>query len=165
MVYQFKWRATHYKIPAQEAGEYLERMSEEENGITPARVLEVSRSEDALLHPCFEWDDTKAAEAHRLNQARLLIGNLIRVTVKESEDEDISIEPQRIRAFVNVSNEAHAERGRFKPIITALSEGGSRRMVLENARRDALLFREKYARMEEFSEVLKAIDHGLQTTA
>ena len=162
MVYQYKWRATHYKVSAQEAGEYLHEMSERENGITPKMVLDVSRDEDALLHPCFEWDDAKAAEAHRINQARRLIGNLVCTVVTTDKGNEVE-EPQVVRAFVNTADESHAEVGRFKPIVTALTD--DRMNVLNNAKKDAEHFKAKYSGLVEFSIVIDAIDKVLQETA
>ena len=157
MVYQYKWGNRHYPVPAQDAGEYLHEMSVKEGGVTPARVLDASRAEDALLHPCFEWNDTKAAEAHRLYQARKLIGHLVCTIIRE-DDGKTSNDPVEVRAFVNTSDESHAERGLFKPVISALSDEDSRRIVLDNAKRDAIHFKDKYATLSEFSEVIRAID-------
>lgn len=156
MVYQYKWGNKSYPVPAQKAGEYLHKMDEEMGGVTPARVLDASRAEGALLHRCFEWDDSKAAEAHRLYQARKLIGNLV-CTVYKEEDTSRK-EAIEVRAFVNTAAEAHAERGVFKPVISALSDEDSRRIVLENAKRDLVHFRDKYSSLSELSDVIEAIN-------
>ena len=41
--------------------------------LTPDAVVAHAKDEDSPLHECFEWDDSKAAHAHRLDQARSLI--------------------------------------------------------------------------------------------
>lgn len=41
--------------------------------IKPEDVVEVARDENSPIHNNFEWDDTKAAQEHRLWQARQLI--------------------------------------------------------------------------------------------
>lgn len=41
--------------------------------IKPEDVIEVARDENSPIHNNFEWDDTKAAQEHRLWQARQLI--------------------------------------------------------------------------------------------
>lgn len=153
MVYQYSWRAGGYPVSAQEAGEYLNGISEREGGITAARVLDVSRNEDSLLHPCFEWDDSVAAEAHRLYQARKLVGNLVCAVIKENPKDDIS---KTTRAFVSVS--PIAEKGLFKPVAAALADVNDRQIVLENAKREAKSFRDKYSTLSEFAEVFTAID-------
>lgn len=147
----YKYRATRYSIPAQAAGEYLHELSEKENGITAEKVLDASRPDDALLHNVFEWDDSAAAEAYRLNQSRDFIGNIVVVQV-----ENKPIEP--VRAFVSVSDIAHSEKGIFKPVMQALSHEVDREIVLSNALRELNLFREKYRRLSELKPVFEAID-------
>jgi hypothetical protein len=50
----------------------LERLARE-GDLSPERVVEEAESKDSPLHGLFEWDDEKAAHAHRLQQARSLI--------------------------------------------------------------------------------------------
>ena len=44
-----------------------------EGRLTPAAVVAAAENPDSPLHPRFEWDDSKAAHAFRLEQARRLI--------------------------------------------------------------------------------------------
>lgn len=60
-------------------------------------VLEEAADEDSILHRYFEWDDSIAAEAHRRQQARVLIQRC-RITLVDSE-------PVEIRAFVSLPTE------------------------------------------------------------
>lgn len=146
----YKYKATHYKVPAQVAGEYLNEL-EENGGLTAMRLLEKSRPEDALLHECFEWDDTKAAEAHRLFQARYFIGNIV---ITQIDDKPV----QKTRAFVNISDASHREKAYYKPVQVALSDSNSRDAVLANALRELEMFREKYGVLTELADVINAID-------
>lgn len=160
MVYQYKWKGTSFPISAQVAGEYMHNLSESSGGLTARRLLEESRDENALMHNCFEWDDTKAAEAHRISQARYMIRTCVCTIVddggeKKSED---------VRAFVSVSETKHAERGIYQPVVKALSNSDSRAIVLENAKRDLISFKQKYATLSELSDVLTAIDEYLEET-
>ena len=45
--------------------------------ITADRVVEAARDPESPLHGEFEWDDSKAAAQHRLNQARTLIRQVV----------------------------------------------------------------------------------------
>lgn len=153
MVYKYEYKATWYKVPAQEAGEYIATISEKEGGITPGRLLDVSRDESALLHDCFEWDDTIAAEKHRLSQARLFLCNLVCVKVEENAPE----ETKPVRAFVNVMPAEHA-KGNFKPLLKALTDDEERQIILNNAKRDAMIFENKYHFLEELADVFAAMD-------
>ncbi len=50
------------------------RALEDENGrLSPDIVVKAAENPDSPLHDYFEWDDAKAAHAHRLQQARQLI--------------------------------------------------------------------------------------------
>jgi hypothetical protein len=62
------------KVPAEIVGPELERIWKK-NGkqLIAPDVVDEARPKTAVLHPCFEWDNKVAAEAHRLSQARLLI--------------------------------------------------------------------------------------------
>lgn len=44
--------------------------------LTPAAVVEDAKDPASPLHDCFQWDDEKAAYAHRLDQARALITSI-----------------------------------------------------------------------------------------
>ena len=153
MVYEY--RATQYKVPAQVAGEYLEKLSKEEGGLTARALLEKSRPEEALLHECFEWDDTEAAERYRLGQARYFISNVVTVELKGKP-----IEPTR--AFMQVTQREHSEVGIFKPVHVALSDSVSREIVLGNAMREMKSFISKYANLEELAKVIEAMDEVLK---
>lgn len=146
----YKYRATQYKVPAQAAGEYLHELGES-GDLTARRLLDESRPKKALLHECFEWDDTKAAEAHRLYQARYFIANIV---IAEVDEKPV----QPTRAFVSVSEASHSERAIFKPVITALADKNSREIVLANALRELQMFKDKYGALAELAAVIKAID-------
>ena len=149
----YKYRATQYKVPAQVAGEYLNKLGES-GDLTAKRLLEESRPKKALLHECFEWDDTKAAEAHRIYQARHFIANIV---ITEVDEKPVQI----TRAFVSVSEASHAERAVFKPVITALSDENSREIVLANAIRELQMFKDKYGALTELTAVIDAIDEEI----
>jgi len=45
--------------------------------LTPSAVVEDAKDPDAPTHHCFEWDDNKAAESYRIEQARTLITSVV----------------------------------------------------------------------------------------
>ena len=68
------WRFSDmYKADAEKVSKEIESIQ----NATPKNILEFARSENTELHKCFEWDDTKAAEKYRLQQARQIVCNLI----------------------------------------------------------------------------------------
>lgn len=92
MVYE--WKVPKYRLPAQKAGEELERIERKHGVVTPRNVLEESRPGKAILHDLFEWNDSRAAERFRLEQAQEIIGNIAVVHVVQ----DAPRTP--VRAFV-----------------------------------------------------------------
>jgi hypothetical protein len=67
----------------------------EQHMLTPCDVLEHARNPESALHPHFEWNDSKAAHAHRLEQAQHLI---VRAKVRILARPDDA--PRHIRAVV-----------------------------------------------------------------
>lgn len=55
------------------------RARDPEGILRPDAVVRAARRDTHPLHALFEWDDTRAAEQHRLMQARLIIRS-VRVT-------------------------------------------------------------------------------------
>lgn len=100
MIYQWKLPGM-YDVSAQTAGETLQDIYDRKGELQAADVVEESRPETAPLHPCFEWDDPKAAELWREQQARAMIGLI--VTVQETAKP----EPVEARAFVHVVDSYH----------------------------------------------------------
>lgn len=154
---EYDWKI-QMPVQAQIAGEELEKIETENGNLTAELVLENSRDENAVLHPCFEWNDSIAAENYRLVQA----GNIIRnITVKVTTTADDN-QPKEIciRSFVNVSEE---KQGKYIAIQTALSQEKYRERVLKNALNELRMFRNKYSVYTELTNVCKAIDNFEET--
>ena len=154
MVYQYQWRINKYPVSAEAAGKHMESLNNKHGAVTPELLLDSSRSEDSVMHPCFEWDDTKAAEKYRVKQALGIICNLTCVKVTGNKDEN----PTKTRAFVNVSSSSRREKGTFKPIIEAISNSDMRRTVLRNAIEELECFKNKYSSLTELIGVFEEID-------
>lgn len=117
---------------AQRIGEALEKIAVEHDGdLTPAAVVEAAKSRSSPLYRHFEWNDQKAAEAHRLNQARVLI-RAIRI-------EDIAEEP--VQAFLSIASTTGVS---YRAASEVLSSVDLQRRVLAQAERDLLAFEVRY---------------------
>jgi hypothetical protein len=82
-------------LAPQVAGVELERLQQEHGGrITPVDVVEAARPVGTPLHPVFEWDDARAGELYRVDQARHVIG-AIRVVQPRNDPRE---EPRSINA-------------------------------------------------------------------
>jgi len=87
-------------VPAQLVGAELAKLEIRKKGVlVPKDVVSAAKPEGSKLHQCFQWNNKKAAEAHRLNQASEI---LRKITVEYS---DTKGEKQTIRAFVNIQTD------------------------------------------------------------
>lgn len=151
MPVKYAWRpGSRVSIDADKAGRELARIESKEGELTPAVVVERARSGNSALHDHFEWDDSKAAEQHRLSQAGELIRSIV-VDVTHS-----NVEPAKtVRAFVSV--ERHGERS-YVDVNRAMSDDDLRRQVLERAWAELSAFRKRYADLKELAGVFSAMD-------
>jgi len=142
MVYQWKTPG-FYKVDAQTAGAELERISAQ-GSLTPQNVVDESRSETAVLHNCFDWNDATAAESYRQVQAREIVRNIITV--------NIDGEPLKgpVRAFVSI-------QGNYEPMGVVIKTKDYQEEMLSKALRELRSFQNKYAGLSELSEVFASI--------
>lgn len=79
MVYRYSWRDdANYAADAQRVGERLAALARDSEGTLHAKdVVADARRQDSPLHALFEWDDRKAAIAHRLHQAHEVIKRIV----------------------------------------------------------------------------------------
>lgn len=147
MIYQWKADA-RYSIGANIAAERLTKIKKQNGEITPRAVVDDAVNPKSPLHPCFEWDDGKAADAHRLSQARKLIGSIV---VAEVDDEPLSRET---RAFVHIT----ADSPRYEPIEVAMRDDNMREEILNRAWQEIEIWQSRYSAYQEFVEIVDAID-------
>lgn len=143
MVYQWKLPGL-YSIPAQAAGEELDRIYQAHGKLDPADVVEESQREDAPLHGCFEWNDQAAAELYRVGQARGIIRAVVTVDDKRPQLDGV-------RAFVHVENV-------YQPMAVVVRSEDKMRLLMQNALGELDAFRKKYAALSELQSVFTAID-------
>jgi len=131
----------------------LKRLAASNGGILqPKAVIDAARDGDSPLHSQFEWDDDKASEAWRLQQAR----QLIRVVV--------SYEPvksgQKIpcRVFVSLTPDREVENGGYRVTSEVMSDETQRRQLLNDAKLEMKRFADKYRSLTELAEVFKAME-------
>lgn len=149
----YAWRpGSRISIDPNKAGRELARIEKAEGSLTAEVVLERAKSANSSLHDHFEWDDSRAAEQHRLTQA----GELIRsITVDVSRS---NLEPAKpVRAFVNVREE---EQRHYVGTARAMSDKELRQQVLARAYAELEAFRRRYAELTELSAIFAAIDQA-----
>lgn len=143
MTYQWKIPGI-IPVEAQKAGEELDRIYTKHGKLEPSDIVEESRNENAPLHPCFEWDDQKAANKYRESQAMLIVRSI--VTVQESNES-----PQQVRAFVHVEQS-------YKPISVVVNSEKQMAALLETALSELKAFKRKYETLKALSPVFDAIE-------
>lgn len=147
MAYEWKLPGL-YSVPAQEAGKELYRIREKRGRLDAHDVVDESRPEEAVLHPCFEWRDPVAAELWRDHQARNLISCIV---VREEKPDSPPIE---VRAFVHVC-------GTYQPTEVVINDEEKYIEHIRNIIRELKAFRKKhdtYADRPELRAIFNAID-------
>lgn len=116
-------------IPLAESGE-----------LTAAKLVEVSRPEDAPLHNEFEWDDTKAAQAYREHQGRSIIRCL-----------QITVDPEQSKPIPMLwTPQYDSAKPEYTPITTILTNADKRTLLYQDALKELRTFKAKYSALEEF---------------
>lgn len=128
----------------------LKRLADENRGLLlPEAVVEAARDEDSPLHSRFEWDDSKAAEAHRLWQARQLIRVTVNIIGGAEEAEE--------RVWVSLKSDRYGETGGYRSLVKVMTDAEMRVQLLAQALDEMELFRAKYQRLKELAEVFQAM--------
>ena len=137
------------KVTADEAAAELERIREKHGILRPEIVVDESREASAVLHRCFQWDDQKAAESFRKEQARKLIDS-IQVVIVNSDVH------YSVRAFVNVRPAEDAGRS-YTPMTEVIHDAQMYADLLAQAKDEMSSFITKYSQLEELNPVKAAM--------
>lgn len=159
MIYQ--WGLASYfstKLDAQVAGEHLERLRKKAPGqkLDGTQVLADATFAGSPLHPCFEWDDKKAAHSHRLDKAGQLIGSIYVIP---------NDQPDRtpVRAFVMLERANPYDKAKFTQVDLAKVEAQSRDRIIKSAIDELERWRTRYFAYPELKAFVVAIDGLLET--
>ena len=150
---EYSWvSGSQYKMDATSVGLEVERLLvENEQKLGAPQVVEAARDPLSPIHGAFEWDDTKAAEEHRLHQARKLLQS-IQVTILTPKGGEVTTR-------LTVTTETVNPRKRqYTSTEYALADTELRAEVLKQALRELAAFRRRYAELSELSMVFAAIE-------
>ena len=153
MVYQ--WKGRKFGVSADIVGKEVEKIERKYGEVTAKNFVEAARPEDSVLHKLLEWDDTKAAESWRIQQAGVIICCLS--IVREDTGD-----PTVVRADMNVADDADnptRRTGSFVNFQDAFSNKEKRALILRVAVRELREIRQKYDTLTELAAVFEAIDH------
>jgi len=127
-----------------------------ENGgmVKPEAVVEFAKTPTTALHSVFTWDDTLAAHAYRLQQAR----QILRVVVEVLPGDD----PLKFRAMVSLKEDRYNGMG-YRITADVLTDARLREIMLNEARADMQVFMAKYEDLKELSSVFEAMQKVVKT--
>lgn len=141
--YAFKDGVPH-RVPASVAGAEIDKLIKKHGSARPSIVVEEARSAKHPLHAWFEWDNTKAAEAYRLDQAARLLSGLV---ILRDDKPDVEL-----RAFVNVER-----NGEWRSFEAVVQEPESVAVLLQQALDDLRAFARRYAELKEIAGIRPTI--------
>ena len=157
MVYQVncKWVGREYSVSPNIVYDVLHGIEETKGNVSREDFLDASRPEESPTHKLFQWDDARAAELYRLNQAGNIM-NALKVEVITQKDG----KPRSAPAFVRV--EKSTDGGKYNNLSLALSVESKRQFVLNQAYEEMRSFKRKYETLSELASVIDAINITLE---
>lgn len=143
-------------VSAEAAYDALEVIRKKNNGeLDPQTVVEAAKSTRNKLHKMFEWNDTVAANAHRVERARLVMRSII---VERNDTPGI------------VSRKYELTRSKQKPrsqVYAAtediLADPEARAELLQRALGELVSMRRRYSMLQELAIVFRTVDEVLET--
>lgn len=128
----------------------LRRIADEHEGeLRPTDVVKEAESPESPLHEHFEWDDSLAAQNHRLEQARKLIRVVVEVIGPART--------MRTRVFVSLTPDRQKEDGGYRLVHAVLQNPTYRAQLLADALQEMQRFEKKYQDLTELAEVFIAM--------
>lgn len=156
MVFECKWMTGfRCSVKAEVAGEVMHRL-EAEGRLTPANLVDEARPEESPMHKAFEWDDAKAAENYRKQQATQMIRAIV---VRESDIVEGGSENVRVKVF----NQPE-KGGVYESLRTILMDEEKTGSLLDKAKVELRTFRIKYSQLDRLARLMSEIDMVLDDT-
>ena len=134
--------------------EELRELAATHGGVIPPRaVVDFARDPETALHSKFTWDDSDAAEAWRLHQARQVIRLHVDVIAASSEP---------VRTFVSLTPDRSKAGGGYRLMVDVLANDEMREQMIHDATAELRRVRLKYKHLHELAEVWTAVEHAEQ---
>lgn len=138
-----------FKADATQCAEEIKTLGE---GFAPADIVSLATDENTELHKCFTWDNDKAAEKWRIQEARTIVSNLKITYIKDDNTEPVET---KIRMFYRNDTD---EGKNYKSTQFIVSKVDEHERLLDQAKRELELFRAKYKMLSELDEIFEMID-------
>jgi len=148
---------------AQKFGERIETLMEANDGsIIATQVVDDAKDKDSPLHEFFEWNNKRAADRYRLEQARYILRS-IEVVIKTDGGQETST---RAFHYVTIDNSFISERNKAGQVVVAvkraMSEDDLRKQIIEGALRQLKTWQRKYKQYQELAAIIKVIDEMVE---
>lgn len=127
--------------------------------LLPEHVVDAARDETSPLHKYFEWEDSAAADAWRLMQARGLIAR-VKVQIMRQETPRDEVRTIQVREFKSLPSSRYAKKG-YESISDILADPDKREELVEQARAEFRRLRQRYEGVTELAQVWSAVDEAL----
>ncbi len=133
----------------------VEKVRKKTKGRATAQdIVDHAKAKRSPIHKMFEWDDKKAGNQWRCQQARHYLGSVMTRPLEAPE--------YSVRKYVVIKDTARIgdapTRQFYENIETVLSDPTLRSQLLNNALRDANSWRRRYHVLSELSKVFAELD-------
>lgn len=143
------WGTYKFKGDVQKCADEIMQICDDLQSATPQAILEKAKDSNTELHKCFTWDDTKAAEKWRLQEARILVCN-IKIVDEKSEKEPVQTS---IRFFYKTDNDSG-----YKPTQLILRREDEYKKLLERCSNELRAIKNKFQNLSEFDQIWELIN-------
>ena len=144
-------KSVEYKITGKISEKVIQEILKvkEKQGLTAKAIVDQARKKTSPLHDLFEWDNEKASEMWRFQQARVLI-NEVKVIIEDNE----------YYAFENISVQVDDEmpRREYFERSEIMSNESLRKQIVATALEQLLYWKDKYRQYNEFASIIRGID-------
>ena len=124
--------------------EHLRLIQQKEGNLNPKEVLRDARNPNSPLHQLFEWDDSVAAEAYRLMQAKQVVRYVVRVVPQpRREPTRVTVAPRAVERPASVAATAKEKTERDYLVEATIAQGIAY-VAAEVARRAEVYWSEKH---------------------
>lgn len=157
---KIEWKSgAMFKTDAEVAYSEVERIRAQHGGeITADDLVAEAKAKESPLHDDFEWNDKKAAHAHRLETARSMLRSITIVREETKSDK-----PQRVYEVVRVAKADEKPKNVYKSTEEIMADPETRAELLSRALRELMAIRTRYKGLQELAIVFRSLDNVLET--
>lgn len=146
--YQWKMKGLAKGVDPSRAAEELHRLQDIYGQLSPEIIVNEAKNPNSILHPVFEWNNTKAAFNYRLQQARILLNNIQIKLITDGETREISV------FEVTTFKDGYKSIDTFSP--------DNIEYVKDSIKQQLEYLRNKLKLYKEFNEILELINQAIE---